>query len=348
MIFRTLVCTIVAGMLALAGCGPKAGGAASKKLVLYSAGDSIFTKQVIDEFKKETGIEVEVATDTETTRGVKHRMAIETEKDKPRADVFWNNELVNTIVLAKKGLLFPYKSPSGEKIPDAYRDEQGMWAAFGARARVFIVNTDLVKPEEMPKSMNDMLDPKWKKRVGIARPVGGTTATHAAALFVLMGDEKAKEFYAGLKKNEVVICNGNGHVKDQVAAGELAWGWTDTNDANIAIRDKKPVKIVYPDQDGEGIGTLLIPHSVCIVKGGPNQDNAKKFVDFLLKPETEKMLAAGPSAQIPVRPGIEVPEEALKHFIMDLGKIRSFNSKIDWGKVADKLDEVIKYMNEQF
>ncbi|MHC5080628.1 MAG: extracellular solute-binding protein [Planctomycetota bacterium] len=327
------------------GCSKKEGG---QKLVLYSAGDSLFTKSTIDDFKKESGITVEVATDTEVTRGIALRVKLEKQKDNPRADVYWNNELVNTIVLGQKGLLAQYKSPSAEEIPREFADPQGYWTAFGARARVFIVNTERVKPEDEPKGMKDMLDPKWKGKIGIAKPDCGTTATHAAALFELLGEEEAKKFYAGLKANEVVLCNGNGHVKDQVAAGELAWGWTDTNDTNVAIRDGKPVKAVYPDQGEEGQGTLLIPHSVCLIKGGPNPENAKKFIDFLLRKDREQKLAESISVQIPVRPGVSWPQEAEKHFIMDIKKIKAFNAKIDWTKVASRYDDTVKYLSENF
>jgi len=89
---------------------------------------------------------------------------------------------VNTILLKKAGLLAQYKSPSAESIPDEFVDPEGYWTAFGARARVFIVNTDLVAEGEEPTTYEDFLDPKWKGKCGISKPLGGTTATHAAAL----------------------------------------------------------------------------------------------------------------------------------------------------------------------
>ena len=335
--------------LAAAACsGGAGGGKPANRLVLYSSGDTIFTQEVIEAFRSETGIEVETAGDTEISRGIALRVKIEREKDQPRADVYWNNELVNTILLKKSGLIEPYASPSSKDVPAAFRDPQGTWTGFGARARIFLVNTERVREGEIPRSMKDFLDPRWKGKAGMARPSYGTAATFAAALFELLGEEKAKEFYAGCNANGVVLCNGNGHVMSQVAAGELAWGWTDTNDANVAVREGKPVKVVYPDQ-GEGeIGTLLIPHSVALVKNGPNPGNARKFIDFLLSPETEKKLAAGLAAQIPVRPGVPWPREAEAQFTMDIAKIKSFNGRIDWDRVADRLEAAIRALEEIF
>jgi iron(III) transport system substrate-binding protein len=321
---------------------------ASKKLVLYAAGDLMFSEKVIQDFEKETGLDVDVSSDTELTRGVALRKKIENQKSSPRADVYWNNELINTILLKKGGHLTPYKSASASDIPDAYVDAEGFWTAFGVRARIFLVNTEKVKPEDFPKSYGDMLLGKWKGKVGMAKPVCGTTALHAAALFELWEPEKAKWFFKELKKNEVVLCAGNAHVKDQVASGELAWGWTDTNDANVAILNKKPVKVIYPDQGEEAMGTLLIPHSVSMVRDCPHPENAKKFIDFLLRPETEEKLSHSRSVQIPVREGLKWPASAETHFIMDIAKIKAFNDEIDWNKVADRYEEVIRYLDENF
>jgi iron(III) transport system substrate-binding protein len=341
--FQKLLLVSAACLLASTpGCGRK------NDLVLYSAGDKMFTSEIIQEFEQETGLNVIVASDTEMDRGVALRSRILKEKGNPQADVYWNNELANTILLRKSGALVPYKSPSAEDIPAHFRDPEGYWTAFGARARIFIVNTDLVSPREMPGSMYDMLDPKWKGKVGISRITGGTTATHAAALFELLGDEKAKRFYADLKRNGAVLCQGNGHVKDLVADGELAWGWTDTNDANVAIMHGKPVKVVYPDQGEDQIGTLIIPHSVSLIRGGPNGENGRKFIDFLLRKETEFRLATSASVQIPVRGGIYKQSGGKASFIMDIDKIKNFNSKIDFSRVAERLPSVIDYLDRNF
>jgi len=338
---KTIGLVVIATLL-LPACGRRS------DLVLYSAGDKIFSESVIDAFRRETGLDVITASDTEVSRGVALRTRILSEMRKPRADVYWNNEIANTLLLKQKGALAPYKSPSAEGIPAPWADPEGYWTAFGARARIFLVNTDLVPKGEEPTSMYDMLDPRWKGRVGMSRITGGTTATHASALFELLGEDKTRQFFRDLKANGVVLCNGNGHVKDMVAQGELAWGWTDTNDANVAIRYGRPVKVVYPDQ-GEGqIGTLLIPHTVALIKGGPHPEAARRFIDFLLRKETEQQLAASVSVQIPLRDGVPVPEEARRHFRMDVASIRNFNDRIDFARVAERLPLVIACLEKEF
>ena len=90
-----------------------------------------------------------------------------------------------------------------------------------------------------------------------------------------------------------------------MAAGHAHFGLTDTDDAIIEVEKGMPVAIVYPDQ-GEGqLGTLFIPNTVAVIKNGPNPENARRLVDYLLSPAVEAKLAAGPSAQIPLNPAVQ-------------------------------------------
>ena len=133
----------------------------------------------------------------------------------------------------------------------------------------------------------------------MAKPLFGTTATQAACLFAVWGDPRAKEFFRAVKRNEVQILSGNKQVALAVAAGRLAFGLTDTDDALIEVEKGMPVAIVYPDQGADGLGTLLIPNTLSIVRGCPHPAAARRLVDYLLSPEVEACLAAGESASNP-------------------------------------------------
>ena len=177
---------------------------------------------------------------------------------------------------------------------------------FAARARILIVNTKLVAESERPKGIKDLLDPKWKGKIGIAKPLFGTTATHAACLFVAWGDEKAQQFFRDLKSNGVQVLSGNKQVATAVGSGQIAFGLTDTDDAMGEIDAGSPVAIIYPDRKPDQIGTLFIPNTLAIIKGAPDGDAALALADHLLSPEVEAALANGPSAQIPLLKTTEV------------------------------------------
>ena len=277
----------------------------SDDVMVYTALDSEFSQPVFDKYTQETGRGVRPKFDTEATKTVGLTEAIIAEGDSPRCDVFWNNEILNTLRLEKRGLLKVYLSPAGVDYPAMYRSPTGHWHGFAARARVLIVNNDLVAEKDRPTSIRDLADPKWKDQVGLAKPLFGTTATHAACLFSVWGEDEAKDFFQKLKAN-VYIESGNKQVAIKVAKGQLAFGLTDTDDAMIEINRGAPVSIIYPDQMEDGLGTLFIPNTLSIIRGCKHPQRAEHLVDYLLSTEVEAMLARGESAQIPLNPKTEV------------------------------------------
>ena len=317
-------------------CAPKPD---TPQVIIYTALDEMYSAPILDAFEAKTGIEVVPVYDTESskTTGLVNRLIAE--KDRPRADVFWNNEVIQTIVLKNKGLLEVYVSPSSAPLPAAFKDSEGYWAGIAARGRVIIYNTDLVS--DPPQSIHDLLDPTWRGKAAIAKPLFGTTATHGASLFALWGPEKAKAFFQGVKDNDIAVLPGNSTVRDLVARGEYAWGLTDTDDANGAVVDGFPVKWIFPDQ-GEGQdGTLIIPNTVALIKNAPHKDAAQQLIDYLLSPEVEEILAQSRSLQIPLHPEAHAPEA-----VPVLSEIRT--CAIDFEDAAQHLDASMRYMQEEF
>ncbi len=298
---RPAWCGLLAVSLVLAGCWAKSG----PEVVVYTALDAEFSAPIFADFEAATGVDVREKFDTEATKTVGLAQAIIEERARPRCDVFWNNEILNTLRLEARGLLDCYHPPIAESYPAMYRSPEGTWHGFAGRARVLIVNTEVVPEDERPESIHDLAGERWRGKAGIAKPLFGTTATHAACLFAHWGEEKAKEYFRELKANDVEILAGNKQVALSVAGGRLAFGMTDTDDAIIEVEKGLPVAIVYPDQGEEGLGTLFIPNTLAIIRGGPNPEAARRLVDYLLSPSVEARLAAGPSAQIPLNPAVE-------------------------------------------
>jgi len=296
------VAAILACGLALAGCTKSND---QNEVVVYAALDSEFSQPILDDFARDTGVQVRPKFDAESTKTVGLTNEIIQEANRPRCDVFWNNEILNTLRLEEKGLLDVYRPAIAEQYPAMYRSPDGTWHGFAGRARVLIVNTNLVPENERPTSIYDLLDSKWKGKIGIAKPLFGTTATHAACLFAHLGDDKAKEFFNKLKANGVQILSGNKQVALAAAAGQNAFGLTDTDDAIIEIEKGLPVAIVYPDRGEDQMGTLFIPNTVAIIKGSPHVESARRLVDYVLSPAVEQKLAACPSAQIPLNPQVQ-------------------------------------------
>ena len=92
----------------------------------------------------------------------------------------------------------------------------------------------------------------------------------------------------------------------------------------MAIKEGKPIVMVYPDQDGAG--TLIVPNAAVIIANGPNPENGRKFINYLLTAEVEQALAESEAAQMPLRPGVPVPpgvkrENEIKAMAVDYEKL---------------------------
>jgi iron(III) transport system substrate-binding protein len=226
---------LVCVCLVFSGCKKQTPEADVKQVVVYTSLDKVFSEPVLKAFEEKTGIKVLAVYDSEATKttGLVNRLIAE--KGAPKADVFWNSETGRTIVLNDKGLFTSYVSPSASDIPATFKDKNGYWTGFAARCRVLIYNTDKLKKTELPKSIFELVESKWKGKYSMAYPLFGTTATHAAAIYSKLGQEKTEAFFKSLKDNEVMITDGNTSSRDRVADGTVAIGFTDTDDAYVAI-----------------------------------------------------------------------------------------------------------------
>ena len=331
---------VLCSVLLLTGCQdetPSGGsdrsamGPGRQVVVCYTSADQVFAEPILKEFERQTGIKVLPKYDTEETKTTGLVNLIQQEKDRPQADVFWSSETGRAVALDKSGCLASYRSPAASDIPAKFKDPAGRWTGFAARARVVIYNTHLVKSNP-PSSVMDFLKPEWKGKAAMASPLFGTTSFFATALFLLKGDREAQDFFRRAKENDSQILPSNGAVKDAVGDGRAAWGLTDTDDANEAIKDKKPVAFLFPDQDG--MGTPVMPNTVSLIAGAPHPDAGRKLIDYLLSPQTEKRLAEL-AAQMPLHPGVPTPPH-----VKPVSTIKAMD--VDYRRVAGKIKQVDK------
>jgi iron(III) transport system substrate-binding protein len=266
-------------------------------LVVYCAHDSLYSDQILSEFERQTGISVRRRFDTEATKSLGLVNLLIHEKQHPRCDVFWNNQVLGTVSLKREGILLPYKGPGSARIPVEYKDPDGYWTGFSGRLRVYIFNTDKLLASE--ETVRQLLSGDLSN-AAIAKPLYGTTLSHYCVLWDLWGGEKLKAWHREIRKRGVREVTGNATVKNLVAEGACDFGWTDTDDFFVAKDDGKPVAML-PVRLDDG-ATICIPNSVAIIKGTKRLSAAQKLVDFLLSEETELALAASKSRQIPLGP----------------------------------------------
>lgn len=274
-------------------------------LVVYCAHDSLYAQPILEKFQLQTGIPVNVRFDTEATKSLGLVSLLLREKEHPRCDVFWNNELLGTMQLQREGLLLPYQGAGYDRFPAAFKDPDGHWTGFGARMRVYIVNTRRMPATE--EAVEQALEGDLS-RMALAKPLYGTTRTHYTMLWDLRGGEHLKQWHREVRERGVREVAGNATVKNLVAQGTCDFGWTDSDDYFVALDAGRPVDMLPVRAGG---ATISIPNTLAIIRGTERLSDAQRLVDYLLSAQTELALANSKSRQIPLGPVDEhlVPKE---------------------------------------
>ena len=318
-------------VMVVATCACRGGDQRVREVTAYVSADRPFSEPVLRTYEQQSGVRVNVVYDTEETKSTGLANRLLAEKERPQADVFWSNEPVRTLVLKSRGVLAQYRSPAADGIPAVLVDPEGYWTGFSARIRVIAYNTKLVKAEDVPQSVFDLADPRWRGRVAIADPRFGSTSFHVAALYAMAGDDKMDDFFRRLKANDVHIVDSNSVVRDLVARGEVSVGLTDTDDVNVGIEDGQPIGMALPDKDG--LGVPVMPNMVSLIAGAPHPDEARRLIDYLLSPDVERQLAQSEAVQIPLHPGVPGPK--------NLPAITTFKPMtLDFAKAANRDEDV--------
>lgn len=300
--------------LGLGSCARSPKDSTAPRLTLYSSVDDALLDEIIHDFQIQTGIRVDLVGDSEATKttGLMHRLLAE--RDHPRADVWWSSEPFATERLAREGVLAPVPESIRSKLPDWPSElANEYWIGFALRSRVLAVRVG--EFDSPPTTLEELTHPRFKGRVGIARPEFGTTRGHLAALAYLCGLDSLESWLTHLHDNNVRLYTSNSAVVRAIAQGEILVGLTDTDDVWAAQRNDWPVEIVYetsPDEKQSpqpdqlcATGPLLIPNTVGLVAGGPHPEQAAAFMAFVLSERTSRRLAQSDSHNLPVRRNLQ-------------------------------------------
>ncbi len=294
------ICLALASLLAgaFAGCGKKSSG---EEIVVYCGVDEPYASEVFKDFEKQTGIHIAPQYDIESSKSVGLAGKLEAERDHPRADVWWGGEAFLSVRLAEEGILTPYHPATADEVQPVFKDPDGYWTGVGVRCRVLAIHN----PPFPITGFADLIDPRLKDKIAMSRPTAGATGAHLAALYVIWGPDRTRDFLGKLHDNGVALLGGNAEVADQVGAGVFAVGLTDSDDIANTLANGGKLGMVVPDQ--QGAGTLAMPTTVGLVKGAKHPEAAKKLIDFLISKQTEQKLLDMKLSKWSVRGGTGEP-----------------------------------------
>lgn len=272
-----------------AGADPVAEGTAdlSGDLVIYSGRREPLFEPVAEAFEKATGVDVSVKYGSTAELG----NALIEEKGNPRADIFVGTDAATAESLRAKDVFASFDAPELSAIPAELRADDGSWIGVSGRARVIMYNKDLVAEADLPDSVFDLTDEKWKGKIAIPSTTNSSLTAWVSSLRKLKGDDAARDFLEGLKDNDVTVLAEHTDVRNAVGNGEFALGLVNHYYYELEKAEGSPVGVIYPDQAAGEIGVLINVAAASIVEGAEHREQAEAFMKFLLTAPAQKIFA---------------------------------------------------------
>ncbi|EFL52556.1 extracellular solute-binding protein family 1 [Solidesulfovibrio fructosivorans JJ]] len=250
------------------------------------------------------------------------------EKNNPVADVVYYGVSFG-IEAKKKGVVAPYKPAHWDAIPKGLKDPDGFWFAIHSGTIGFFVNKDALEGKPVPRSWNDLLDPRYKGMIGYLDPTSAfvgyasVCAANKAMGGTLENFAPGLAFMKKLQANEPIVPKQTSYAR--VLSGEIPILLDyDFNAYRAKYKDKANVEFVIPQE-----GTIIVPYVMSLVKNAPHPELAKKILDFVM---SDKGQAVWANAYLkPVRPSAMSKEVAAK-FLPESEYARA--TPIDYAKMG--------------
>lgn len=284
---RNLVCGLLLTgcLMLLTGCREGTGESAyaiseEDKLILYTSHKEEVYAPLVKEFEERTGIWVEVH-----AGGSKEMLeAVREQADRHICDVMFGGGVES--YEAYEEFFEPYACSQREKLDDNYASPDNCWTIFSELPIVFIYNNKLVSEKDAPDSWEEFLTEKWKGKIAFADPQkSGTSYTALATMSQILDmDDRAmlQKFAEALDGR---ISPGSGDVTKEVSAGSRLVGITLEETAKKEMAKGADIGMVYPKE-----GTSAVPDGCALVAGAPHPENAKRFIDFTVSDDVQRLL----------------------------------------------------------
>ena len=193
------------------------GGDNGASLTVYSGRSENLISPLIDDFVAATGIEVAV----KYAGSAELALLIDEEGDRSPADVFISQSPGAMGFLADRGLLQMIGSQQLDLVDESFRNAEGLWVGLSGRVRVLVYNKDLVDPAELPSSIFDLTDVRFKDQLGVA-PGNGSFQDFVTAMRALEGETVASQWLSGIAANGAVSYANNTAIVQAVGRARSA------------------------------------------------------------------------------------------------------------------------------
>jgi iron(III) transport system substrate-binding protein len=293
-----VICLIVAVAVVASSLSACSGGG-DDRLTIYSGRLEELIGPLLREFSRETGIGIDVRYGDSADLA----LLIDEEGDQSPADVYLSQ--------SPGAIGFVDRQRRLEKLPDRvldlveprFRAEDGDWVGISGRVRVLVYNPNLVDKGDLPGSVFDLTQPRYRGQVAVA-PTNGSFQDFVTSMRELVGDPRTREWLDGLNANGARSYANNIAIVEAVGRGEIPMGLVN-NYYNEQAKNEDPG---VPSQNyyfpGGDIGSLVLVTAAGVLDTADDQVAAQRFVRFLLSREAQEFYARE-TFEYPLARGVE-------------------------------------------
>jgi iron(III) transport system substrate-binding protein len=284
---------------------------AQGSLTVYCSVQEEWCQGMVNAFQAATGVTVAM---TRKSSGETYAQ-VAAEAANPRGDIWWGGTGDPHLQAAEEDLTEAYESPNLSQLHpwalEQHKTANGKTVGIYLGVLGFGYNTDVLAQKKLPepKCWADLVKPEYKGEIQVANPnSSGTAYTFVATMVQILGEDEAFKYLKELGANVNQYTKSGAAPGQAAARGETLIGITFQHDIiTPAVTTGAPLQVVSPCE-----GTGFEIGSMSIIKGAPNIDNAKKWYDWALTVDAQKIGAASNSFQFPSNKDTPVPEQAPK------------------------------------
>ncbi|MDF1662242.1 MAG: iron ABC transporter substrate-binding protein [Planctomycetota bacterium] len=298
-------------------------------ITVYCGRSKKLVDPIIKKFTEDTKIQVKLKYDKTSPLAA----TLLEEGDKSSADIFFAQDAGALGLLSEKGLLSPIDVNSLDLVDKRFQSNNGDWVGVSGRARVVAYSKKRLKAADLPKSIWDLTDPKWKGRIGWP-PKNASFQAFITALRKLEGDAKAKEWIEKMLANEPKVYPKNTPIIAAINAGEIDVGLVNHYYLHRFLAEKGPEFPVGNHYlPGGDAGSLINVAGVAVLKSSANSKAAQKFVEYMLSKSAQEYFAKE-THEYPLAKGVEtkkglIPLKDIKQPSMDLNDLKGLKETVE-------------------
>jgi iron(III) transport system substrate-binding protein len=285
------------GVLVAAGCGGD-----REALTIYTGRTESLVAPLLEEFSEANDVAIDVRYgDTNDLA-----LLIGTEGDRSPADVYWGQSPGATAYLAERDLLAPLPEDLLTKVEPTFEDDEGRWVGVSGRQRVLVYNEDMVDEGDLPGSVLELTGAEYRGRVGLA-PSNGSFQDFVTAMRQIEGEDVAQRWLEGMAANDSPTYANNNAIVEAVGRGEIPFGLVNHYYNHRFLAEDPGLPSRNHRFDAGDIGGLVIPSSASVLASSARQEDAQRFIAFLLEKESQEYFAQE-TFEYPLADGVQAAE----------------------------------------